>query len=131
MPFTGDNDPFDEIVREFFGKDVGGSPRGRREVVKGESDARQTDFVEDENHAYLVVEVPGYDDKDISVEVTGENLNVNASKKEEDLEGVPEYMSNKLVKGMAISKTLPDNVKAKGFSKTVKNGILEVAFNKK
>lgn len=132
MAFLGEgNDPFDDIVREFFGKDVGaGSPK-KREVIRGESDEGKIDYVEDENNVYLLLEVPGYSDKDVTINISGDNLTVNAAKKEEDIESMPEYMSKKLIKGTSINKTLPENVKAKNFEKTVKNGVLEIKFNKK
>ena len=45
--FDDDDDPFEGIVREFFGPSI---RRGRRETIAdGEEEERNIDFVEDEN----------------------------------------------------------------------------------
>ena len=51
-----DDDPFDDIVREFFG----GSPvrgRKRQNVIKNEEDDRVIDFIEERDKVYLIFEL--------------------------------------------------------------------------
>ncbi len=131
MAFFGE-DPFDDIVREFFGKDIERSRRPYSETVyKGESEERQIDFVEDEKKIYFVFELPGYSEEDVSVSVKGTTLEVRAGKKESETESVQNYLTQKLVNGLVIKKTLPSYAKTKTIGHTMNNGVLEVVFDKK
>lgn len=130
MNFFGD-DPFDEIVREFFGKDIEKSTSGNQEIIKSESDEREIDFIEDEKKVYIVFELPGYNKKDILINIKGKSLEIEVRKKEENLEGAQEYLIKKLTSKRIIKKTLPNFIKTKKFDYTIKNGILEIVFNKK
>ncbi len=130
MPFG--EDPFDEIVREFFGKDIGRARRPYSETVyKGESEERQIDFVEDEKKIYFVFELPGYSEEDVSVSIKGNTLEVKAGKKESETESVQNYLTQKLINGLVIKKTLPNYAKTKTMEHTINNGVLEVVFDKK
>jgi len=121
-----DDDPFEDIMREFFGS----SPvvRRREEFIRGEDEDRIIDFIEDGDNVYLVFELPGYNEKDIEVTVAGRELEVSAKK--ENNEKMQDYLSQKLRKGVVIKKKLPNFVNPRGFSYTVKNGVLEVIFKK-
>jgi HSP20 family molecular chaperone IbpA len=128
-PFDDDvfgSDPFD-LFREFFGE----SPRRRykKNFIEGEEEERVIDVIESEDKAFLVFELPGYSEDDIFVNVTGKTIEIIASKK--NSEGVKEYLAQKLKQGIKYKRTLPDFVSTKKFDYTQKNGILEVAFNKK
>lgn len=129
MSFFDDNeDPFDSIVREFFG----GSPmrRGRRreQFIRGEDEDRTIDFVEDENHVYLVFELPGFNEKDVSVIVKGKELEITAQKS--NGENMQDYLHQKLRQGLFVKKQLPNFVSPKNFNHTIRNGILEIVFTK-
>jgi len=128
MSFIDDNnDPFEDIIRNF----IGGSPmrRARKEqFIRGEEDDRNIDFVEDEDYVYLVFELPGYNEKDISVFVEGNRLEITAQKS--DGENVQDYLGQKLRQGLHVKKKLPDIVNPKNFSKTMRNGVLEIIFSK-
>lgn len=127
MPFFGD-DPFDEIFKEFFGENPR-SKRSRNNVIKSEQDERVIDYIEDEDNVYFVFELPGYEEEDVDVSVKSNTLTVNAVKKNSDV--VQDYLNKKLKNGINITKNLPDYVKPKKFTQTMKNGILELKFVKK
>jgi len=127
MSFFDDNgDPFDSIVREFFG----GSPirRRREQFIRGENEDRTIDFVEDENYIYLVFELPGFNEKDVSVIVKGKELEINAQKP--NGENMQDYLHQKLRQGLHIKKNLPNFVSSKNFKHSMRNGILEIMFTK-
>ena len=123
-----DDDPFESIMRDFFGQ----SPaRGRRKdaIIEGEEEERVIDFVEDGEKVYLVFELSGYGEKDIIVSVKGKELEIKAQKSSR--EDIQDYLAEKMHIGVFIRKNLPNFINPKNFSHTVKNGILEVAFSKK
>ncbi len=127
MGFFDDNDPFESIVREFFG----GSPvrRARREqFISGEDEDRVIDFVEDNEKVYLVFELPGFNEKDISVRVKGRDLEISAKKS--NGEAIPDYLHQKLKQGVLIQKKLPKIVNTSRMQYYVNNGVLEIIFNK-
>jgi len=127
------NDPFEDIVRNFFG---GSSRRPRkqsRELIEGEEEERTIDFVEDKDYTYLIFELPGYEQEDVTVTVQGNELNIEASKGKEKMEkeNVVSYLKEKLSQRLSIVKPLPKNVNPKNFKSTVRSGILEVIFAKR
>lgn len=130
MPFDDDffNDPFENIVREFFGQ----SPirnKKREQFIRGEEEERTIDFVEDEKNIYLIFEIPGYGEKDVFVVVKGKDLEITAKKSK--IENIQDYLYEKLKQGIQIQKKLPSFVNTKNFTHTIKNGVLEIVFNKK
>ncbi len=123
-----DDDPFEDIVRELFG----GSSANKREgeqFIRGEDEERVVDFVEDKNKIYLVFELPGYNEKDISVIVRGKELEITAKKSNK--EEVQDYLHQKLNQALSINKNLPSFISPKKFSYTMKNGVLEIVFDKR
>ena len=126
--FDEDDDPFDNIFRDFFGQQVGNRKR-RETIIRGEEEDRVIDFIEDDEKVYLVFELPGFNEKDISVSVNNKQLEIKAKKRE--VENIQEYLMQKLHQGLMIQKTLPNFINSKKFSHTMRNGILEVAFSKK
>lgn len=130
----GDEDPFDKIVREFFGEEPSRLGRqGRHDkVISGERDERIIDFIEDEKNVYVIFELPGYDKKDVNVEVKGGKIEISAKKDSQgSAQQVQGYLANKLRQGLQIKKELPRIVKEKKYDYTLKNGILEIKFEKK
>ncbi len=130
MTFFEDNDQFENIVREFFG---GRTSRIRRdnyeEIIESEKEERVIDFIQDENYIYLIFELPGYDEKDISISIKGRELEIIAKKRK--MGEVQNYLIQKLNEGLFIKKSLPNFIKTKNFKHTIKNGILEIVFIKK
>jgi HSP20 family molecular chaperone IbpA len=123
--FDDTDDPFEGMLREFFGS----SSRGRKGnvFIKGEEEDRNIDFVESENKVYLIFELPGFSQNDVFISVKGNVLEIEARKNQ--TEGVQDYLNEKLRQGISIRKELPKSISSKNFSHTMKNGILEVVFS--
>ena len=130
MGFFEDNDHFENIVRELFG---GGASRiGRdnyEEIIESEKEERVIDFIQDENYIYLIFELPGYDERDISISIKSRELEIIAKKRK--MGEVQNYLIQKLNNGLFIKKNLPNFIKTKNFKHTIKNGVLEIVFIKK
>ena len=126
-----DDDPFDDIIREFFGGKTGLAPtmRKREHVIRGEEEDRVIDFLETDDAFYLIFELPGYTEKEVMVAVKGRDVEIQAQKKRQ--EGVQDYLMQKLQAGILYRKTLPSFINSKRFSTTMKNGVLEITFEKK
>lgn len=127
--FDDEDNPFDSIVREFFG----GSSNARRvkrkdQFIKGEDEDRNIDYVEDDKKIYLVFELPGFNEKDVAVIVKGNTLEVHAQKL--NGEGIADYLNQKLKQGISFTKELPSFVNSKDFSHTMRNGVLEIVFGR-
>lgn len=130
MPFDDDifNDDIGDILKNFFGSSSTGRSRRKEQVITSEDEERTTDFVEDEKKIYLIFELPGYSEKDVSVSIKGKELVVTSKKTK--TEGIQEYLAQKLKQGNFIKKMLPSFIKTKNFSQTIRNGVLEITFNK-
>ena len=130
MGFFEDDDQFENIVREFLG---GGTFRIRKgnyeEIIESEREERVVDFIEDESYVYLIFELPGYSEKDISISIKGRELEIIVKKKSTG--EVQDYLIEKLNNGLFIKKRLPNFIKTKNFKHTLKNGVLEIVFIKK
>ncbi len=123
MDFFSD-DPFEEILREFFRGSQ--SPAHRRVRWK---DERGISIINTEDYVYLLFELPGYDEEDIELKVTGNFIEIKAKK--DDVGDVQDYLKEKLSRGIFIKKTLPSFVIPKKPKYTLKNGVLEVIFKMK
>jgi len=127
--FEENDDPFDSIVREFFGgAPINRRTSRRRNFVEGEEDDRNIDYIEDDSYVYLVFELPGYNEKDVLVSVNGKELEIEANKR--SIEEVRDYLHQKLRQGIKIKKKLPGVINPKKFTKTLRNGVLEIIFLK-
>lgn len=123
-----EQDPFDSIIRDFFGTPTR-KRRREEEFIESEEEDRVVDMIETKDKVFLVFEIPGFSQKDIVVMVKDRKIEIQAQKR--ITSNVQEYLAQKLQKGMHIKKTLPANVSAKDFTHTYKNGILEVTLKKK
>ena len=121
-----DEDPFESIFEEFFGK---ARPSRREAFARGESEERIIDVLEDEDYFYFVFELPGYEEGDVSISVKGRAIEIVIEKK--NIDGIKEYLAQKLSAGIKYRKILPDYIHAKNFEYTLKNGILEIKFARK
>jgi len=121
------NDPFENIVREFFGE----RPKRKyeKQFIQNEEEERVIDLIDADGKAYLIFELPGYSEDDVFVNITGKTIEIIAKKK--TAEGAKEYLSQKLINGIRYKRALPENINPKKFKYTQKNGILEVVFDKK
>lgn len=125
-----DNDQFEEIVREFFGQS-GNQKRRRRSgaIIEGEGEERTIDFVEYDGRVYIIFELSGYDEKDVVVLVDKDELEIRAVKNESD--SSQSYLLPKLQRGVFYKRTLPEFVNPRKFNYKMKNGVLELVFEKK
>lgn len=123
-----DDDPFENLVEEIFGRN---NPNSRRKehFTQGEEDERVIDVLEDESRAYLIFELSGYEKEDVSITVRGKTIEILIHKK--NVEGIKDYLAQKLAVGMKYSRNLPEQINPRKFDYTLKNGILEIKFNKK
>ena len=76
----------------------------------------------------MVFELPGYYEKDISVIAKGKELEIIANKF--NGENIQDYLHQKLRQRLHFKKQLPDFINAKSCHHTMRNGILEIVFNK-
>lgn len=127
MSFFEDEDPFDDILREFFGANSRGR-RTKEPFIRGEEEDRVIDYVEDDEKLYLIFELPGFTDKDISIKVKNREIEITAKKENED--NIQDYLNQKLRQGIVIRKRLPDYIDIENMTYYVNNGILEIVFNK-
>lgn len=124
--FDDESDPFDSIFQEFFGRGRGGI---KRNFVRGEGEERVIDLLEEGKKIYLIFEVPGYEEEDLQINIKGRVLEITIKKK--DTEGIKEYLAQKLSTGIRMSRNLPESINTKDYDYTIKNGVLEIVFNKK
>ena len=130
MGFFEDDDQFENIIREFLGGRTSRIRKGNyEEIIESEREERVVDFIEDESYVYLIFELPGYSEKDISISIKGRELEIIAKKR--NIEGIQNYLMEKFNNGFFIKKNLPNFIKTKNFKHTVKNGVLEIVFIKK
>jgi len=123
------DDPFEDIVKQFFGE--GNIRRGtsrKNKMIESEEDERMIDFVEDEENAYVIFELPGYRKEDVRIVVEDGEIEVIARRK--TAEGVSGYIAGRLNNGIELKKPLPKNLKKKKYELNFNNGILEVVFRK-
>ena len=130
MGFFEEDDQFENIVREFLGGRTSRIGKDNyEEIIESEREERVVDFIEDESYVYIIFELPGYGEKDISISIKGRELEIIAKKR--NIEGIQNYLMEKFNNGFFIKKNLPNFIKTKNFKHTVKNGVLEIVFIKK
>lgn len=120
-----DEDSFEDIVNRFFGQQPG-ARRQNRVIREPEEDSQ---FIDEKEYLYFIMELPGYEEKDIEIKVKDNIMTITA--KASHYQNGNEYMIKKQKEGMTIQRTIPNKVNGKNFKKTFKNGVLEVAFSKK
>ncbi len=125
MDWIDERDPFESIVREFFGE---ARPK-RRSVIRSEEDNRSIDFIETKDHAFFIIELPGFSEEDVAVKIRDGAIDLVARKK--ILEGVHEYLRDKLGEGLRLKRELPRFIQSKDFTQTMRNGILELRFERR
>jgi HSP20 family molecular chaperone IbpA len=128
MSFFDDENNFDDMVNQLFGG-AQGRRRTTRRTAQSEEEGRTIDFTETDDSIYVIFELSGYDEDDVSVRVEGKTLEVSAKKKV--LDDVKEYLAAKLSAGIIYQKALPENAISKDFDYSIKNGVLEVKLRRK
>jgi HSP20 family molecular chaperone IbpA len=93
--------------------------------------------VEETDHAYLVeADLPGLDEKQISVHVEGGKLTIESGKDEEKKEDKADKNGNYLIRerrkvSFSRSFTLPENADTEAVSAVFKNGVLSLEIKKR
>ena len=126
MSFFDNDDPFEDIVSQFFGNHPG-VRKSRVRRVRNEEE-QNTQFIEEDNQIYCIIELQGYNEKDIQV-VINENMLIISAKSSASEPQI--YLAQKHKEGITIQQTIPSRVKTKNFTKTFRNGVLEISFDKK
>ena len=126
--FDDDEDPFDSLVREMLGRSSRGSRGRRSRIIEGEDDERVIDVIETDDAVYLLFEMPGYTEEDVEVSVSDSIIKISAKKS--NTEDIKDYLAQKLSGGLQFKRSLPEYINTKKVSHTVRNGILEVMFDK-
>lgn len=116
-----EDDEFEAVVRELIG-----ATSNRR--VSRENEENMVDFIKLDKKAYIIIELPGFAEKDVAVSLNNRVLKIHAKKKSAD--DVKEYLSQKLSKGVLYERTIPASIDTKNFDHSFRNGILEISFKK-
>ena len=125
--FSEDTDQFEDIVSSFFGQPMRRRTQRNTNTNKNE-DEPELGFIETDDITYLIVELPGFSEKDIEIDIKARKIEISAQKK--SLTNVKEYLAPRLQTGIKIVRTLPNDIDSKKFSHSFKNGVLEVAFKR-
>ena len=88
-----------------------------------QSNSPATDLYEDDSSYIVQVELPGFDRKEIQVELDKDRMVLKGTRKEQGNEGSPDISFHRSV-------TLPGSVKSKKITASYENGILTVSVPK-
>lgn len=126
--FDDDRDPFEDIMSEFFGNRRKPRTSSSERGISSEGEERVIDYIEEADYVYFVFELPGFRKEDAEVKIKGDNLIVTVERK--NLDGVKDYLKDKLSLGVSFNKKIPVKVK-KDYDWIFNNGILEVKLKRK
>lgn len=134
--FGGDFDHlFDEFTRgmmttPLYRRAVDWEPFRRLEKATGMM-TPDIDVTETDQDIRITAELPGMEDKDINVELSGDRLTVRGEKKEEHEETDKDYhVSERRFGSFRRSLRLPDSVDGAKVDARMKNGVLKVILPK-
>ena len=122
-----EDDPFEDIVNQFFGNHARVRRRPRSRIT--EDEGQNTQFIEEETYIYFIMELPGYSEKDINLSIKDNVLIISAKTSQKS--DAQDYLAQKLKEGIIIQQQVPKDVGTKSLSKTFRNGVLEVTFIKR
>jgi HSP20 family protein len=115
---------FDRYMESFFGESSL-SPAGRVPAV---------DIREHDDHYTMEVELPGFDEKDVEIQVDGNTLSI-ASKREETRQEGPEngnfLLRERRMTSFSRSFSLPESADAENISAQFKKGVLNLDIKKR
>ena len=94
--------------------------------------APSVDVWEDKDNVYVEADIPGFDQKDIHLDLKGDSLIISAKKEETKEEKKKNYYYSERYQGSFYRGiTLPGNVDQSSVKATYKNGVLKVKLPKK
>lgn len=85
---------------------------------------------EDENNFYVRAELPGFDIKDIKVNVSKSALSIEGTRKKEDLKDASYYLNERGSGHFNRSITINKNIDRDKVTAKMKNGVLEITLPK-
>ncbi len=92
----------------------------------------QVDLSATDKHYLLTVEIPGVDEKDVSLDITGNTMTIKGEKKQEKEEKEKNYYRIERSYGsFQRVLSLPDDVDQDGIKASFKNGVLSVTMPRK
>ncbi len=117
-----DNDPFEDIIKEFFSGRSGSNVSSRtfRNNIEESSN-----FVQSDKNVYFVLDLSGK--QSVNVEVKDELVRNEYG---EQVHTGKKALVIKSSEGDVLQYALPKKIKSKNFHWNFKNGILEVKFKK-
>lgn len=123
---------FDEITRS-FGLPVARWDRLLAPVTQAQEWFKPSVEIAATDTEYTVnVELPGVNEKDISVELSGDTLRISGEKKQEKEEKTKNYYRSERAYGsFERLLTLPEDADPQGISAQFKNGVLRVTIPRK
>jgi len=118
---------FDELTRRFFGEDPWMLPARMFDRVFSPT----VDILETDDEIVVKAEMPGIDEKDIKVEMSGNMLTIKGEKKEEKNEDGANYHRHERSFGrFSRSFTLPSGIKEDQVKAKFKDGTLSLTVPK-
>ncbi len=119
--------PFNELVNEFFGRDIGqffGSDDMKRSIPS-------VNIVERENDFDLRMLAPGFSKDDLKLRVENDVLTISAEKKNEELKE-NERFTRREYSHSAFTRSfrLPETVKVENIKAEFQNGVLHLSIPK-
>lgn len=135
-PFDGGvQQMFDEFSRSmgawpFYHRALDWNPLRQMEKTTGmivpEIDATETD-----NEMRVTAELPGMEEKDITIELSGDRLTIRGEKREESQSDEKDrHISERRYGSFLRSLRVPDSVESAKISAAMKNGVLTVVMPK-
>jgi HSP20 family protein len=122
----GSREPLDDLFGRFFDNWL--SPRVTGEAHEWEP---AVDMIDRKDEIVLRADLPGLEQKDISVSVEGGVLSIRGERQEQREEKEEDYYySERWTGGFYRALTLPPGVDADKIKATFKNGVLEVHIPK-
>ncbi len=127
------DDPFRALealhdeINKLFNLSWGRFPALREEIL-----APSVDVWEDKDNIYVEADIPGFEQKDISLNLKGDNLIISAKKDETKEEKKKNYYRCERYQGSFYREViLPSNIDASKIKAGYKNGVLKVTLPKK
>jgi HSP20 family protein len=119
--------PFNELVNEFFGRDIG--------QLLGQDEARRfvpaVNIIEREDAFELRISAPGFGKDELKLNVEADTLTISGEHKVEDLKENERYTRREFMhSAFSRSFRLPETVNAEGISAEHVNGMLHVRIPK-
>ncbi len=105
---------------------------GRFPAIREEILAPSVDVWEDKDNIYVEADIPGFEQKDISLNLKGDNLIISAKKDETKEEKKKNYYRCERYQGSFYREViLPSHIDASKIKAGYKNGVLKVTLPKK